>query len=113
MTPGNTFLDRHLWVIVATPGTNALAFNLTTYRPGPYCDTACIVQPGEHPFVTRASVVEYRKAAFGPQTAWERGCYPREPMAPALLRRIQEGALKSRFCDEAHQRIIRALLGLP
>lgn len=118
MRPGETFFDHHLWVIVATPGTNALAFNLTTRRPHRFCDTACIIQPGEHTFVHQETVVEYRKGAFGPQSAWERlvalgRCHPREPVSASLLRRIQDGALASKFCDDGHQRIIREALGLP
>jgi hypothetical protein len=124
VSPGDTFLDfhptfrTHLWVIVATPGGDALAFNFTTRRAVPTCDTSCVIRPGEHPFVRNETVVEYRRGLLGPQKAWDDlvrcgGAKAHDPVSAPLLLRIQEGALASRFTVQAFQRIIRDLLGRP
>lgn len=124
MNPGDTFLDfdptygAHLWVVVATPGTQALTFNFTTLRPGPRCDTSCIIRAGEHPFVTRDTVVEYRRGFVAEQVHWEKvvaagGARSHVGVSAAVLLRIQQGALASKFTEQAHQRIIRQLLGIP
>ena len=123
MNPGDTFLDRHpafgthLWVIVATPGTDALAFNFTTRRPGRHCDTSCMIAAGEHPFVRRETVVEYRRGVFGPQKAWEDlarlgSARSSDPVSAVLLLRIQRGTLASKFAAEGFKKIVRQALGL-
>jgi hypothetical protein len=104
-------------VIVATPGTDALAFNFTTRRPGGQCDTSCIVAAGEHPFVRRETVVEYRRGVFGPQKAWEDlvrlgAARSSDPVSAALLLRIQQGTLASKFAAERFKQIVRQALGL-
>ncbi len=60
MNAGDTFkipqpetsLDTHLWVVISDPAADAeniLIVNFTTSRAD--SDKACILQPGEHPFV--------------------------------------------------------------
>ena len=123
MTPGYTFLDRHpahgthLWVIVATPGTDLLAFNFTTRRPGRHCDTSCIVLVGEHSFVRHETVVEYRRGIFGPQKAWEDlvrlgAARSSDPVSATLLLKIQQGALASKFTAEKFKQLVREALAI-
>lgn len=54
----------HLFVITtdACPAGQHLLVNLTSVRDGRHTDATCIVEPGEHPFITQQSYVLYRAA---------------------------------------------------
>ena len=52
--PANGTVDRfvHLWVIISDPqqdSAEVLIVSLTAYHPKK--DTACILEPGDHPFL--------------------------------------------------------------
>lgn len=123
MNLGQTFIpalpqgDGHLWVVISdpTPQSRIAIVNFTTKRPG--CDESCIVQPGEHPFFVRESVVFYARSRLQDVDSLERhlsiGNYqPREPVSTSLLRRVQDGALASPFTSGVVQISVRATLGL-
>jgi hypothetical protein len=60
--PGTT-LDSHLWVVISDPTAdeeNILIVNFTTSRAD--SDKACILKPGEHPFVAHETCVNYAGA---------------------------------------------------
>jgi hypothetical protein len=60
--PG-TRLDSHLWVVISDPAENPeeiVLVNFTTYRADK--DQACIVERGDHPFISRRTCIEYRGA---------------------------------------------------
>jgi len=71
-SPGDTFIKRptsgipsHLWIVVSDPALDleqVLIVNLTTSKPGSDVDPACVVLPGEHPFVRMESYVIYERA---------------------------------------------------
>jgi hypothetical protein len=48
---------RHLWIIIAEMEGELLTVNISTSRPS--CDRSCVLQPGDHPEITRESVVRY------------------------------------------------------
>lgn len=54
----------HMFVITtdACPAGKHLLVNLTSIKDGRHTDETCIVNPGEHPFITRPSYVLYRAA---------------------------------------------------
>jgi len=118
---GDTFLNlnpgspQHLWVVASnrTEDHRYVIFNLTTKRPG--CDLSCEVQTGEHPFVTRDSVVAYERGQLVAITTIRRmqdlGFYQAmEPVSLHLLRRIQEGALISEHTLNKLRDLIRLSL---
>jgi hypothetical protein len=77
--------------------------NFTTRRAG--SDDSCIVQAGEHEFLSRESVVVYRRAQMTEnQRALDmlHSSILRQlaPVSEDLLRRIQAGALASQFTPE-------------
>lgn len=103
---GNTVFLResrhseHLYVVVTDPSADdppsVVIANITTQRE--WSDTTTCLDAGEHPFVKHASVVNYGDAriveAANIRKAMElfethRDC------SPELLKRIQEGILKS------------------
>lgn len=54
-------INDHLHVIISNPDefpAEVICFNLTTWK-GDHCDSACIVEPGEHTWVLRKSFVYY------------------------------------------------------
>ena len=77
---------------------------MTSQRAG--SDTNCIIQPSDHAFVKKATVMEYEKAKFltkQGQDAIDKmpaQCPRKAPVSYALLKRIQEGALKSDLAPE-------------
>lgn len=103
MTPGATFHfndrpgDGHLYAVISRPSVpEVVLVNLTTLRPR--SDRSCLVDPGEHPFVTRPTCVAYQYAEVVPTAILEAKLAagilrPREP----LLMRIWEGATITRF----------------
>ena len=58
----------HLFVITteACPGGLHVLANFTKIAPGRFVDKACLLSPGEHPFITQDSFVLYRSAMVQP-----------------------------------------------
>jgi len=52
----------HLFVVISKPNESnkVLLVNITTYRTGK--DTACSLQPGDHPFIKTKSIINYAEA---------------------------------------------------
>lgn len=107
MTPGDTLIGLdaggHLWVVISSERNGQVAVvNITTHRDESCIDSACHIEAGEHPQVSRRSCVFYRKAFMTSAEiltkALERNIFQRrEPLSAALLRRVQEGARTSGF----------------
>lgn len=104
---------RHLWVVIYAKDDQYVIVNLTSKKPG--CDESCIIQPGEHPFVKRETVANYQM--LRQLNKWEatimdsrgRG-RSHQAISEQLLKRIQEGAVRSKFTKQGAKRIIKALL---
>lgn len=131
LNPGDTFfnlMDRllnlpkpHLWFILNDPaGTGRVALaNITTHDPTTRrrCDAHClIVRHGEHPFVeeghascVRSADILYPLPVVTHATEHP-GAERREPLSPALLRRIQQGALDSPRTPDDVKDAVRASL---
>jgi hypothetical protein len=91
---------EHLWVLVTAPDSNGtvIMVNLTTQRP--HSDTTVILQPGEHPFIDRPTVVFYADARFV-EAALLESCVSKgigrnhSQIEKAVLQKIQNGLLIS------------------
>lgn len=123
LRPGDTFwgIDRqhHLWIALTAPELDGGIFvaNFTSHYPADKesCDTDCtVVNPGEHPYPRRPSCIFYRGSHAENQTDILRGIerpFRRgEPLSPALLRRIQQGALDSSRTPDDVKDAVRASL---
>jgi hypothetical protein len=94
---------EHLWALITAPDPksgDAIMVNLTTQRP--HSDTTTIIQPGEHPFVDRPTVVFYADARMVDVNTLEEGLRhgigrQYAPLSAELLRRIQDDLFVSRF----------------
>lgn len=108
---GNTFLlpkndnkTEHLWIVITTPDENgkAVCVNISSLRAA-FCDKTVIITPGEHPFIVKDSVVRYADAGVlnlkEVHKALEGNldivCVKKDPCSRILLRKIQDGLLKS------------------
>ncbi len=122
MNLGDTFLNvnpespRHLWVVItrSTVDGKIGIVNLTTRKPS--SDDSCIINPVEHSFIEHETIIEYRKGSMIEDRTLERArmngyVQMRTPVSPILLKRIQEGALASRFTQKAIQAAVRATQG--
>lgn len=93
--------DNHLWVVISDPlrdQDRVLVVNFTTYRPKK--DATCLIQAGEHEFVTDLTCVQYlacRGVRLGVLEEWlDIGrIVKRERVTPLLLDRIRQGAVDS------------------
>lgn len=108
LTAGDSFLgpllpdkDEHLWIVLndPTPAGEILTVNLTSERP--YSEKTVILNAGDHEFIKRPSSINYSRAQI--RDAKELGkilnkrfifisC---QKFKPAILKKIQEGVLKS------------------
>lgn len=95
---------RHLYVVIShceEVTEKVLLVNFTTYKPNVGQEELCIIEPGEHPFVVRTTVVNYSDA-LEPITndihtaAATSVIRQMEKITPELLTRIQEGAKASK-----------------
>lgn len=115
--PGDTFIlpkpggaKEHLWALVTAPDPQtgeAIMVNLTTQRP--HSDSTTILQPGEHPFVVRPTVVFYADARLVEVRLLENGLRQgigrkHERLSAEILHRIQVGLLVSPFTPEKIKR---------
>lgn len=108
---------EHLYVILAMGRGVACTVNLTSIKPKPHVpDRACLVSPGEHPFVVVQSYVYYGKAGWEDidyvTALHDTGPRRQPPVSPALLGRMRAGARLSDhivpFVLERLEEVLRA-----
>ena len=101
----------HLWIILSDPDlfpTEILAVFMTTLRPR--MDQTCILEVGDHPFVTHRTTIAYSAAVVWTRDEFEQALADGEillqdPVDDSLLTRIRFLALASPRLNYAHQRI--------
>jgi len=110
----DTIKSDHLFVICTDelPDGNFLAFNLTSRDWD--SDQTCVIQPSEHRYVSRPSVVAYKFGELLTPTHIDRlqMLAPQDygPVSPNLLQRIQQGALASQETPDRLKNILRKYL---
>jgi hypothetical protein len=121
LTIGDTVLlpkpgheKEHLWALITAPDPesgDAVMVNLTTQRP--HSDTTMIIQPGEHPFVDRPTVVFYADARMVNVNTLDEGVrqnfvHQHDALSKELLQRIQDGLLASKFTPDKIKKAFEA-----
>ena len=92
----NTF---HLYIIISIVDTKAIIVNVTKKKSGK--DASCVLQVGDHDFITRKSVINYGDARM-PEinniklAIDKRVLKPQKPVTDDLLIRILKGARNSK-----------------
>lgn len=103
---GQTFKRSHgdhLWIVISAPAIDGgvlvvACVSITTNAP--WKDQTCVLNAGEHSFVRHETVVGYNRAELRnasqiAQAIASGQLIADDDVAPALLTRIQNGALKS------------------
>jgi len=76
-------------------------------------EQCCIINAGEHPFVTRKSCIRYKDARIAAASDLRKlqdmgKMNRREPISGSLLARIRNGASESDFLPEGCRRVLEA-----
>lgn len=99
--------QKHLFILltdpVATPagGKDVLLVGVSSVRPSLYHDPACLLYPGDHPFLVRPSFVNYRGARIEDAQKLMNGVkqgvfVPRDTLAGEIFARVCHGLTESR-----------------
>lgn len=95
---------RHLFIVLTNTCDQGcqLLVSLSTYYDDDTCDETCILSPGDHPFIQRATFVEYRKARIQETAGLLRGIrdqklIPHQPVDEDMFEEVCEGLLASIF----------------
>jgi hypothetical protein len=108
---GDTFLITHPYNHTIQDAERIVLVNFTTFEQEE--ETCCIVNAGEHPFITRKSCIRYKDArvttaaALG-QLAKTGKASRRQPVSGDLLARIRNGASESDFLPEGCRHVLQA-----
>ena len=97
-----TSYDSHLWILISDPaqGEECVIVNFTSWRADK--DQACVVEPGEHPYVKHKTCVNFRDAKRCSIAALEmliasKHLEFQSPLSPILLAKIRQGVPASRM----------------
>lgn len=120
---GDTFLtgegdenNFHLWIIITPPreGEVVTVCIVTAHKRS---ERLVVLNPGDHPFITRESVIAYGwsriravadiEAALATQAAKKR-----EPIAAHILKKAQGCLLESDFTPNGVRHYFRSVMGL-
>lgn len=109
----------HLWIAVTDPAGDppeTVIVNITTRGPSP-TDTTVVIEPGDHAYISRPSVVYYKDAQLADAEAFYLSSRQRAhrafPNCPEdTLRRIQDGLLASPHTPNKVKRYCRDLWGV-
>jgi len=109
---GSTFVKKttaqippHLYIIISDPQLmpdQVVVVNLTGYRENILKDGSCVLERGEHSFITKKSYVYYRQAKCAKLNNLQNllklgGIEKLEDVSSEMLTRIQQGAANSQF----------------
>lgn len=108
-----TWGKEHLWAIISDPDSNGsfAAANLSDFENNAG-DINCIVEVGDHPYVTKRSIIRYMDAQLFNEIKLQqleagRVLVKNQPLSHGLLARIQNGAIDS---DDTPPPIANAVL---
>jgi len=98
----DTSYDSHLWMVISDPAQSdeCLIVNFTSWRADK--DQACVVEVGEHPYLTGKTCINFRDAKLCKLSDLEilissRRLKAHAPLSPALLNKIRDAVPESRM----------------
>tara|TARA_R110000868_G_scaffold231117_2_gene484465 strand:- start:306 stop:665 length:360 start_codon:yes stop_codon:yes gene_type:complete len=95
---------KHLFIVMTSPTgplEEVLLFSISTYTGSKKQDSTCLLEPAEHPFISRPSYVYYRGARIerlpNLMRALDSGLFVRkEQVSEELFHRIVDGMYRSK-----------------
>jgi hypothetical protein len=104
--------DRHLWIVISDPSIDpnrVLFVNLTTHDP--HEDQTVILDVGDHPFIAHRTCVAYSRARTATDQQLEQlkavgRLQSHDPVSPALLQRLRDGAAASDRIKTEHVEVL-------
>ena len=123
MNAGETFHSQspsstrpHLYIVITDPDPigNLVIVNVTSQ--GQSKDQSCVLNPGDHPFITRESVINYAEAIITNENTIQNGARGGvvqfdAAVTPKVLSKIQAGALASPQTESKVKNVVGAALG--
>jgi hypothetical protein len=96
-------IDEHLRIVISDPGVDpehVVLVGLTSYdrfQHEIYKDNSCLLNPGDHPWITHQTCVSYRDGTLVSEAVLNAAIaggklIPQEPISDDVLTRILEGA---------------------
>lgn len=115
--------QKHLFALLFSPvvvdgygqSPMVLLANVTSVKNGVAGDDSCLLSPGEHPFITNDSFVDYRMARFEKAdfitSKVKNGEFAeKDPCTPELIHKIIKGACNSRKIPREYKLILEKIL---
>ena len=101
-----------MWMVAYSEDRTIIVFNMTTYKPN--CDESCVIEPGEHRYITRKSIIAYQYGRLLGPTATDalekQGVYKQhDPISVELLLKIRQGAVASKQTPENLKKVLKTL----
>ena len=105
MEAGDTFKfgrGRHLWVVVSDPATDPAHVVIINMRTDRGIDRSCILNAGDHPFVTHPTCMRYDMARIVSNPELEKHAASatitlHAPASKEVLDRIRQGAAMTAY----------------
>lgn len=111
--------QKHLFVVITDkcPANRHLLVNISTIKDGAHFDPACIVEAGQHSFVTARSYVVYRLARTDHVDHLAKKVdgwvfRQKEDVSAELLDRMCDGVLQSDFIRRTDRAYFRQVTGV-
>lgn len=95
---------KHLFIVLSDPVTDeyvVLLVSISSAKENRWNDPSCLLYPGEHPFITKKSFVDYSSARIEPADKLLRGVQSgkliaQSPVSQEIFERICAGVMASR-----------------
>ena len=106
-TPPNNY---NLFVAICPlQNGNILCVNVTTQHPN--SDTSCILQNGDHNFITHDSVIDYKHAREINPTS-NPHAIQKNPFSANVLKKIQDGGVASKRLKNKYKKELKSFMGI-
>ncbi len=116
LLPRDTNKVSHLWIVITESEEmgKAVCVNVSSSSSS-FCDETVVLQPGDHPFISKKSVIRYMDAKVLDLKEVDKAikgcfhftCVKKEKCEHELLKKIQEGLLESQHTSKHIQDRLR------
>ncbi len=106
-----TRLRPHVWTIISDSELNGDKLVILNFTTDDDIDPTCVIEPGEHPFISRTTYVNYRDAKIAEaeqlaQAVRARHIMFKDDLSEDLLQKIRAGAAESQYLQNKIRRFL-------